>query len=369
MRKSILTVSTLLLAITAFSQLTTVPDGGNKKAFVGERIGITDVTIHYDRPGVKKREGEIWGKLVHTGFIKQDFGNQKEAPWRAGANENTTIEFSTPVSIEGKPLPAGRYGLFIAYGPDECTVVFNKNSTSWGSYYYEAGEDALRVKVKPVAIDKSVEWLKYEFIDQTNTSATVALEWEKLMVPFRIDVDYIPLQLESFRRELRGEKSFNPGWQSWNQAAIFCLQNDVNLEEGLSWAETSVNNRFFGDKNFESMSTLADLMKKLNRNREGDSVMQAALPFGNEVQVHTYARQLVKMKKAKEAFDIFKYNYDRHPNSYTTNMGMTRGYSALGNYKKALEFANKAYAINPGGQEKQNVEKVIKMLQEGKDVN
>src|SRR3954468_4104775 len=139
------------------AQLTVTPNGGNKKAMAGERIGITDVTIQYDRPGVKGREGKIWGTLIQPGFNDLGFGSSKAAPWRAGANENTTIEFSTDVKIEGQPLAAGRYGFFVAYDPNECTLIFSKNSTSWGSFFYKPEEDVLRVKVKPVALDKSVE--------------------------------------------------------------------------------------------------------------------------------------------------------------------------------------------------------------------
>src|SRR6201989_322981 len=153
--KKILLALFLFSSFISFGQLTSLPDGGNKKAMVGERIGITDVTIHYDRPGVKGREGKIWGSLVHTGFADLGFGTSKQAPWRAGANENTTIEFSSDVMIEGKPLPAGKYGFFIAYDPSECTLIFSKNTTSWGSFFYNPDEDALRVQVKPVATEKS----------------------------------------------------------------------------------------------------------------------------------------------------------------------------------------------------------------------
>src|SRR6185369_17651039 len=112
-----------LLASVLFSnaQLTVLPNGGNKKASVTERIGLTDVTIHYDRPHVNGREGKIWGQLIPVGYTDQGFGTSKAAPWRAGANENTTIEFSTDVKIEGQPLAAGRYGFFVAYDPNECT--------------------------------------------------------------------------------------------------------------------------------------------------------------------------------------------------------------------------------------------------------
>ncbi|HYE55580.1 MAG TPA: DUF2911 domain-containing protein, partial [Chitinophagaceae bacterium] len=189
----------MFLSMSGYTQLTTPPDGGNKKAMVGERIGLTDVTITYDRPGVKGREGHVWGELVHVGFTDQGFGSSKAAPWRAGANENTTITFTTNVKVEGKDLPAGKYGLFVAYDPNESTVIFSRNSNSWGSYFYDEREDALRVKVKPQALDRSVEWMKYEFTNQTNNSATVNLQWEKLSIPFKVEVDLIETQLASIR--------------------------------------------------------------------------------------------------------------------------------------------------------------------------
>src|SRR4029453_16212512 len=115
MKKIFTLFSLFCITLPLFAQLTTPPNGGNKKAMVGERIGITDVAINYDRPGVKGREGHIWGELIHTGFIDQGFGSAKAPPWGAGANENTTITFSTDVKVEGKDLPAGKYGLFVAY--------------------------------------------------------------------------------------------------------------------------------------------------------------------------------------------------------------------------------------------------------------
>src|SRR6202789_354479 len=118
------------------AQLTALPDGGNRRASVSEQVGLTDITIHYNRPHVNKRDGHIWGELIPVGYVDQGFGTSKAAPWRAGANENTTIEFSTDVKIEGQTLPAGKYGFSIAYDPNECTLIFSKNSTSWGSFYY-----------------------------------------------------------------------------------------------------------------------------------------------------------------------------------------------------------------------------------------
>ncbi|MEO7924989.1 MAG: DUF2911 domain-containing protein [Chitinophagaceae bacterium] len=357
-----------VISATAFSQLTTPPDGGNKKAMVGERIGITDVTIHYDRPGVKGREGKIWGQLVHAGFADLGFGSSKASPWRAGANENTTIEFSTDVSIEGQPLAAGKYGFFIAFDPAECTLIFSKNNSSWGSYFYMPAEDVLRVKVKPVSLDKSVERLKYEFTDQSDNSARIVLLWEKLSIPFKVVVDLDKLQFESFRRELRGERSFSPGWQSYHQAARYAADKNLNLEEGLAWANQAISDPFVGDANFQTLSTKADILVKMGRLTEADSVMKKAMPLGNMQQLHQYGRQLLLMKKNKEALEVFKMNYQKNPNQFTTLMGMTRGYAANADYKNALKYANLALPLAPEAQ-KAMVKTVIDKLKEGKDPN
>ncbi len=239
------------MSTAAFSQitLTALPSGGNKKAMVGERIGLTDVTIHYDRPGVKGREGKIWGQLVHGGFVDQGFGSSKAAPWRAGANENTTIEFSKDVKIEGKPLKAGKYGFFIAYDSVEPTLIFSSNATSWGSYYYNEAEDALRVKVKSVPTNNSVEWLKYEFTNQTENNATISLLWEKLMISFKVEVDYVNDQIQSFQNELRTERGFF--WLAWDQTAQWAVQHNVNLEQALQWSDSATGPSFGGSRIFQ----------------------------------------------------------------------------------------------------------------------
>lgn len=349
------------------AQLTTAPGGGNKKATIGERIGLTDVTLHYDRPGVKGREGQIWGKLIPAGYADLGFGTSKAAPWRAGANENTTIEFSTDVKIEGQDLPAGKYGFFVAYDPGECTLIFSRNSSSWGSFFYDPKEDALQVKVKPVPLDNSVEWLKYEFRDEKENSATIALQWEKLMIPFKVETDYTRLQLESFRRELRSEKGFT--WNAWDQAAQFCVQHNTDLDEALVWANTAVSGTFIGQKNFQTLSTKAQVLALQGKKDEADAAMKEALPMGQIAEIHQYARQLLTQKRTKDAFDAFKLNYDKHPNEFTTNMGMARGYSAMGDYKKALTFLQKAQLQAPDQPNKTNIEKFIPMLQQGKDIN
>jgi len=371
--KKLLTAGVLLAIIHivfiqfAQAQLTSLPSGGNKRASVSEGIGLTNVTICYSRPAVKKRDGHIWGELVPAGYVDQGFGPSKAAPWRAGANENTTIEFTTDVKIEGQPLAAGKYGFFIAYDPNECTLIFSKNNASWGSFFYKPDEDVLKVKVKPVKTDNNVEWLKYEFTDQTPTGAVVALQWEKLVIPFKVDADVVGTQLASFRKELRSEKGFN--WEAWDQAAQYCAQNKINLDEALMWTDTATSVNFGGDKSFTAWSTKAMVLDGLNRSSEASEVMKKAYPFASSNELYFYARALTHQKKGKEAFEIFKMNYDKHPNEFLPIAGMARGYSAIGDYKKALTFAQKAHQLAPDKPNRDITDNFIKTLEQGKDIN
>lgn len=344
--------------------LTTPADGGNKKAWVGERIGICDVQINYNRPGVKGREGKIWGQLVHYGFVKQGFGLNNPAPWRAGANENTTIKFSHDVQIEGKNLPAGKYGLFMAMGENEVTVIFSKHSGSWGSYSYQESEDALRVTVKPVKTEQSTEWLTYGFYEQTDNSATIALKWEKLKVPFKVEVDVHQQVLASMRNELRGNTGFT--WQSWNEAATYCLQNNVNLEEGLTWAGNSISAPFIGQANFTTLSTKAGILKKLNKATEADALMKQALEKGAPMEIHMYARGLQQEKKNKEALEVFQLNAKKHPNQWPVNLGLARGFAGVEDNKNALKYAKMALEQAPDEAAKKNIENFINQLSSSK---
>jgi tetratricopeptide (TPR) repeat protein len=359
----------LFVSASAFAQitLTGLPSGGNKKAWIGERVGLTDISIQYDRPAVKGREGKIWGGLVHAGFTDQGFGNAKQAPWRAGANENTVIEFSGDVLIEGQPLKAGKYGFFIAYDAAEPTLIFSNNASSWGSYYYNPEEDALRVKVKTVPLDHNVEWMKYEFSNQTENSAIISLQWEKLSIPFRVEVDYVKDQIASFRKELRTERGFY--WLAWNQAAEWALQHNINLEEALLWADSASSQTFGGNRVFQPQATKAQILYKLGRTAEGDAVMKQALPLAGMQDLHQYGRQLIQQKKNKEALEIFKMNYQKNPGEFTTLVGLARGYSANADYKNALKYAKQAVAKAPDPLNKTSLEGALKKLEAGEDMN
>jgi hypothetical protein len=367
--KKLFTLAVILISFHSFAQeggpMKTPVIGGNRKAMVGERIGLTQVTINYDRPGVKGRDGKIYGTpVVHNGYTDYTpFGTAKQAPWRAGANENTTIEFSTDVKIEGKDLPAGKYGFFVMYGPTECSVIFSKDNTGWGSYFYDEKNDALRVKVVPTKLDKSVEWLKYEFSEQTENSAVIALQWEKMSIPFKVEVDLIKTQIASFKNELKGKKGFDPA--AYGQAADFCLKYKTNIDEGDLWASKAMD----GKKDFSTMSTKAQFCNAKGQSQRADSLMKEAMKVGSMLDLHQYGKQLIAKNRKMEALDVFTLNAKNHPKDFTTYVGLARGYSATGDYKKAIVNARAALPLAPNDMNKNSVEGMIKKLEEQKDIN
>jgi hypothetical protein len=371
MKKYLFPIAIVLFTMPVFAQVpynSAVPNGYTKKAMVSEQVGLTQVTITYHRPGVKGREGKIWGELVHEGFVDQGFGNRKPAPWRAGANENTVIEFDSDVLVNGQRLPKGRYGFFIAYDPLQSTIIFSKRSDGWGSFFYDEKNDVLRVTVKPLPIDNSIENLKYEFSNQTPNSAVIALSWEKLSIPFKVEVDYLKQQFDAFVAESQNPRGFTS--QGLNIAATWCLQNNYELEKALEWATVATRQNFPGDPgSFSALSTKAIILDKLGRSDESAAVIKTALPFGSIVQLQQFGRQLLTAKKPKAALEVFQFNYNKNPSEFITLTGMARGLSANGEYKKALEFANKALALAPNDAAKQAVQAMIDKLKADKDIN
>ncbi len=365
-----------LLATGLFAQgtVTTPPPGGNQKASVSQWIGLVEVNITYNSPDVtsptgEDRSGKIWGELVPYGMADLGFGNGKPSPWRVGANENTIFRVSHDVLVEGKPLPAGTYGLHMVPGEEEWTIIFSKNSTSWGSYFYEESEDALRVTVKPEE-NPFREWMTFEFVDRQPSFTVASLQWEKLAVPFRIEAPNLTeLYVNNMRDELRSTRGFT--WQGFQSAAQYCLNNEVNLEEALTWADRAVSQPFIGQANFNTLSTKAQILDKLGRGDEALATMTEALdlPGTTAVQIHAYGRQLVAAGQKQDALAVFQKNAERFPNTWPVNVGLARGYSAVGEYKKALGFAKKALDNAPDDTNRQSLEGAIKKLALGEDIN
>ena len=337
----------LLSLLAQYPGLTLPPSGNNQQATVIQHIGPVKVAIEYSSPAVKQRRGQIWGKLVPYGLTNLGFGNGNPGPWRAGANENTVFETSHPVTIDGKPLPAGRYGLHMIAGPDQWTVIFSKNAKAWGSYFYDEKEDALRVNVQPHKHEFR-EWLTYEFTTRKPAEATVELQWEDLAVGWTIAVPNAnEIYLSNIRHELQSVPGFS--WQGYVEAVNFCLAERINLEEALRWSDAAISMSGIGEKNFTTLTTKAQVLQALGRAEDSHKILLAALelPGTNALQIHQAGRQLLTAGKPKEALEVFELNHKRNGDIWPVHIGLARGYAATGDKKTALVHAKQALAQAP----------------------
>jgi hypothetical protein len=370
-------VLTLALAVPAGAQvvpgLAIPPSGNNQKAAVTQYIGPVRVTIDYSSPAVhgpdgKDRRGQIWGKLVPYGLTDLGFGLGKPAPWRAGANENTVFEVSDAVSIEGKPLPAGRYGLHMIAGPEEWVLIFSKDANAWGSFYYDPAADALRVTVKPRKHEYR-EWLTYEFSTRRPAETVAELQWEDLAIPWTIKVENVnDLYISKLKENLTNVQGF--GWRGWVAASQFCVAADTHLEQALEWAEIAVSKPFIGEANFATLSNKALVLEKLGRKEEATKTMQTAVrhPSATPLDLHQYGRRLLAEKKNQEAMEIFQLNYQRNGEQWPVHVGLARGYAANGDPKQALEHAKKALVQAPDPLNRQGLEAMVAALEAGRSV-
>ena len=366
------------LALTPFvseAQIVTLPPSGeNQRASVSQWIGPVEVNVTYSSPKVTApdgtdRKGKIWGQLVPYGMAKEVFGTcGDQCPWRAGANEKTAFRISHDVLIEGKPLPAGTYGLHMIPGPEKWTIIFSKDATSWGSYSYKASEDALRVDVTPLKGEYH-HWLTYEFTERKPDRATVALAWENLQVPWSVSVPNVTdLYVDILRRELRGPKGFN--WEGWQEAAKFCVERKTNLKEALTWAENGVSLRFIGQENFFTLQTLADLQRANGLTADSEITMQKAidLPGTRPVDIHQYGRSLLLQGEKEKALKVFETNARKNPGVWPVHVGLARGYASVGRTKEALKHAKLALAQAPDDLNRKGLQTMVENLEAGKPV-
>lgn len=369
MKKLKLLLAAVVTTSLSFAQMDLPPSGGNPRAMVSEEVGITSITVKYSRPDVNKREGKVYGdgNLVPYGFSTTNFiSNRNTSPWRAGANEATVITFEHDVKVEGKDLKAGSYAIFMAMGAENVTLIFSRETDAWGSFYYKEEDDVLRVNVKPAVLDKSVEWLKYEFIDHKEKFCVIAMQWEKLSVPFKVEVDVDNIVLARLREQVTSQKGFNSN--NMMQAAQYCLNKNINLEEALQWSIRAITG-FQGQKSFITLRNLANAYDKLNRTVQADSTMDEALLIATANQYTAYGRQLITQKRVDRAMEIFKASEKRYGDMYGVNNGLMSGYSAKGDFKNAIKYAEKALAQAPGDAAKKTIEGQIAKLKEGKDIN
>jgi Protein of unknown function (DUF2911)/Coatomer epsilon subunit len=320
----------------------------SQRAQISQRLGVTDITISYHRPLVNDRK--VWGGLVPYGQV-----------WRSGANLNTTIAFSDPVQIEGKPLDKGTYGLHMIPNADEWTIIFSKNSTSWGAFTYDQAEDALRVNVKPKPADMH-NALTYDFDQLKPDSAVVEMAWEKIAVPFKVSVNVHEVVEASLKKQLRNLSQYT--WMSWDDAANYLLAEKIDFDDALKYANKSIEN----EDRYDNELTKSKVLTALNRKDEAATAQKKALDMANPLQLHFYARQLQGEKKNDEAFAIFRENAKKHPDQWFVHSGLARMYCAQGKFDDATKEMKVALVGAPDNQ-KTYVDGLVKKLESKQDIN
>lgn len=355
MKKTITFLVMLACVGYAQAQLAGPPNGNNQKAKVTQYIGPVEISITYSSPRVhlqgQDRTDKIWGALVPYGFV--DGGGGKLIPWRAGANENTVITFSDDVKVEGKDIKSGTYALFLAPSKDGAwTWIFSSNSTSWGSFSYDQKEDVLRVDVTPTDAPFT-EYLMYGFDERQPGSAVAYLQWEKKRIPLKIEVsDVNNLYVSMMRNQLRSTVGFD--YRNFSTAAVFCAQNKINLEEAMTWANQATDITRGGREEFGTLRAKAAVLTAMGKESDAEVLMQKALnlPDATAPIVHQYGRSLLNAGKKEKAMEVFQLNYKKNlaTDKFTPNVGLARGYTALGDKKNAIKYWEEAIKNIPDAQ-------------------
>ncbi len=351
MRNTHLIVPTLTAALSLVTLLSSVslaqtpihlPEP-SPAASLSQTVGLTEIKVSYHRPAVSGRK--VFGELVPYGEV-----------WRAGANENTTVSFSSPVKIGGKTLPAGLYGLHMIPTAKEWTVIFSRMAAAWGSYTYDPKEDALRVQVTPQPGEGLEERLSYRFDNPTENTVTLTLRWERLKVPVPIEIDTPAVVMAHIREELRGIQQF--GWLAWGQAAQYWLTHGGSLDEAQQMADKSIAMR----ETFANLFTRAAIAEKKGDAKLASELKQKALTLATEADLNQQGYKLLFEKKYDEAIALFKKNVTDHPQSWNAHDSLAEAYLTKGDKKAAAENYSQALSLVKDDVNRKRIEQTLTRL-------
>jgi Protein of unknown function (DUF2911) len=279
----------------------------SQKASVMQTIGVTDITITYSRPPVKGRtifaDAPATMEARAKGEATLDNQNERKPGepivpynhvWRAGANEATMFQVTDDVLINGQPLKAGTYSMHAVPGKQEWTIIFNNDAGQWGSFTYDDKKDALRVKTKPQMASDNQEWLEYTFDPVTENSATVNLRWEKVRVPFTVEVKDVKA---AWRAHADALMAANPSNEELPRQVASTYLNDKNYDEALKFVDQSIKIK----ETFRNLSTKANILWAAGRKDEALTVADAAIAKGKADKVDTAAfeKRVANMKAGK----------------------------------------------------------------------
>ena len=314
----------------------------SQAATVMQQIGTTELSVNYSRPSAKGRT--IWGDVVPY-----------DQMWRAGANENTVFTCSNDITVEGQKLPAGTYGLHTIPTKDKWTIIFSKDHTAWGSFFYKKEMDALRVEVTPRACAMT-EQVTYDFADVTKEGSSLTLRWEKLEVPVKLGVDVHAVVLDEMAAQLRGLGAF--GWETFYEAAHYCHEEKIAPEKAMKWVDMSIARQ----ANFENQTLKATMLEEQGQTAEAAALRKTMIDGATNAQLNTYAYQLANAGKMDEAVRMFELNAKRHADDPNVHDSLGEGYMMAGNKEAAIKAFKKSLSMKPNEGTKANSIKCLKKL-------
>ncbi|HMB62648.1 MAG TPA: DUF2911 domain-containing protein, partial [Eudoraea sp.] len=307
-------------------------------------------------------EREIWGNLVPYGMNNLGFGTAAESPWRAGANENTVIKFSDDVTVEGQPLKAGKYGLhMIIHEDDKATIIFSRNNSAWGSYFYDPAEDALRVDVSTTEIPHT-ELLTFLFDEVDATSATASLYWEKKRIPVKVEAAVNDIVLADIRQKLQDSPGFSR--QTWERAAAFAMNNGGDLTEAMGWVDNAISGQFYSEKSFTNLNLKSQILVKMGKKEEALAMVEEMADMANMNQLNNLGYQLLNMGEHDKALKYFKLNTKNNPTNANVWDSLGEAYKTMGDRKNAIKNLRKSMTLDPPPGVKANSVKLLKELGE-----
>lgn len=293
--------------VAAQQQVSVKPIRPSQKASVMQTIGVTDITITYSRPGVKGRPifADAPPSMEERAKGEATLDNQNERKpgepvvpyghvWRAGANEATMFQITDDVLINGQPLKAGTYSMHAVPGKEEWTIIFNSDPGQWGSFTYDSKKDALRVKTKPQTVADNQEWLSYSFDPIGDNTAQVNLRWEKLRVPFTVEVKDVKAL---WRAKADALIAANPTNEVLPLQVAQTYMGDKNYEEALKFIDQSIKVK----ETFRNLSAKANILWAAGKKEEAITVGDAAIAKGKADKVNTTAfeKRVADMKAGK----------------------------------------------------------------------
>ncbi len=324
-----------------------------------QKVGVTYITIDYHSPVLQGRD--VWNDVR---VIPQ---NGDPYPWRAGANMNTTIAFSTDVLINGEPLPAGKYGFhMIPKGDNQFTLLFAHANHQWGSYYLDVERDVtLQVPVTGRECPLS-ENLDYEFEHRQEGQVDIALHWGTKSIPFTVSVNLNETVVNSLRQELLGVNTYH--WQAWNDAARWCYEHDTNLEEALEWVNHSINGGYGGfaaDKNAGNLMTKILIADKLGREAVYDETIREMVELDIDPgEANSVSQYLLRIGKLDEAIELLTNTLAENEEAWFLYLNRATAYYGQKNQQKMKADLAKARETVPDNY-RQMLESFEKRLLDG----